>query len=105
MSVEPGTCLAVDVRAEGPASATGRVGVDVGVVDGDLVLRLARPELRSRDESRSFRDLRFARYAGRQVALRLAAWALDDEPSPTAVIAGARLHRCGDGAPWGFGRR
>ncbi|MBK7579797.1 MAG: hypothetical protein IPI67_06260 [Myxococcales bacterium] len=103
LTIEPGSCLALDVRAEDPPAGSGRIAVDVGIVEGDLVLRLERPELGAFDPPRSVKELPLERFWGKKVELRLATWALDDAPSPTAVVAGARLHRCGDGAPWGFG--
>lgn len=101
----PGSCLALDVRAEDPPPDPGRIAVDIGIVDGDLVFRLERPELGSRDVPRSFKELSLERFWGKQVELRLAAWALDEHASPTPVVASPRVHRCGDGAPWGFGAR
>lgn len=105
LQVARGSCLALDVRAEEPPPDAGRIGVDVGIVEADLVLRLARPELSASDPPQSLRDMPLERFWGKRVELRLAAWSLDERAAPTAVVAGARVHRCGDGAPWGFGGR
>lgn len=105
LAVTEGSCLAMDVRAEDPPAGAGRIAVDIGIVETDLALRLERPEIAATDPARSLMDLPLRRFWGKTVELRLAAWSLDDRPAPTAVVASARMHRCGDGAPWGFGRR
>lgn len=105
LSVAPGSCLAMDVRAEDAPAEAGRLAVDIGIVDGDFVQRLERPELAATDPARSLKDLPLERFYGKRVELRLASWSLDERPRPTAVVAAARLHRCGDGAPWGFGKK
>ena len=69
--------------AEDPPPDPGRIAVDIGIVDGDLVFRLERPELGSRDVPRSFKELSLERFWGKQVELRLAG--VDHMHAGTAV--------------------
>lgn len=103
VEISAGSCLAMDIRNEDPSHGASRLAVDVGVVDGEMVTRLTRPELAGTDPPASYKEVSLERFWNRSVALRIASWSLDDAPPGMAVIAAMRIHRCGDGAPWRFG--
>lgn len=99
LAVQAGECLAYDVSSEGGGSEVA-TSVEVALLVGNVSVRLSRDHVRA-GQSVSHKDVQLAEVAGRTLELRMAAWGLD--PTPTAIIARLRKHRCGDGAPWGFG--
>lgn len=96
-------CLAADLMVPAPWSGVP-FSVDVGVLEGDVVHRRTRPAVWREEQLVRVRDVDLRAFAGRDVQVRFAARPLTRTVwEGTAVVARPRLHRCGDGAPWGFG--
>lgn len=93
------SCVALDVSVEGPAGA--KASVDVGVLEGRRYVRFFRDTMSAGAPVEEHRDLPLQRWERRAVALRVTTQRLEGA-SAKVIIARPRVHRCGDGAPWGF---
>jgi hypothetical protein len=89
-----GTCLAFELFAEGAAEVSP-IAVDIGFLHGRHVVRLAREVLHGGEKPWTFRDIVLDEYAGRAVAIRVAAWSVDGSSPLLGVVKRPRLYRCG----------
>lgn len=99
VDVAKGACLAYDLGLEGQAG-TPPSAIEVSLLDGNVSLRLTREHV-GPGTSVSHQDVPMTELEGKRASVRIAAWGVD--PSTVALISRLRIHRCGDGAPWGFG--
>jgi hypothetical protein len=97
-----GSCVALDVGAAGPPGGDA-VAVDVGIVHERRYVRFFRSYHRPGEKLQELRDLPLERWGGQSVSLRIVALATGSGAPSPALVARPRVHRCGDGAPWGFG--
>lgn len=99
IDVREGTCLAYDLGLEGRAG-TPPSAIEVALFRDAVSLRLSRDHV-GPGVTRSYRDVSLSELYGKRAEVRIAAWGAD--PSTVALLSRLRVHRCGDGAPWGFG--
>lgn len=99
VEVSEGSCLAYDLGLEGPAG-TPPSAIEVALFHQNVSLRLTRDHV-APGGAKSYRDVSLSELTGKQAEVRIAAWGAD--PSTVALVSRLRVHRCGDGAPWGFG--
>ncbi len=99
IDVREGTCLAYDLGLEGRAG-TPPSAIEVALFRDAVSLRLSRDHV-GPGVTRSYRDVSLSELYGKHAEVRIAAWGAD--PSTVALLSRLRVHRCGDGAPWGFG--
>lgn len=92
-------CLAYDLSVDAAAGAPPP-SIELSLLHDKVSVRLSR-DIINPGESRSHRDMSLAELRGQSAEVRIAAWGPD--PSALALVSRLRVHRCGDGAPWGFG--
>ncbi|HMR75719.1 MAG TPA: hypothetical protein PKD61_11410 [Polyangiaceae bacterium] len=101
LRVPAGSCLAVDLRAEAP-STTPRLDLELGVLEAGQYVPLIRGSPAGAEAELHFEDAALEEWWGRHVQLRFLARGDAAPGTAWGVFARPRLHRCGDGAPWGF---
>jgi len=95
-----GDCVALTGRRIPKSEHSAGAALDVGVLYGADVARLARVQLGPEGDEIQLTDLPLGEWDGLWVKLRLATWTLSDDEAPQTRVERLRVHRCGDGAPW-----
>ncbi len=93
-------CLSFDAAAKDDADG---VAIAAGVLAGGVYVRLARPEL-APGKAEVFRDLPLREWAKQRVLIAFEALPLGTGRGSVGFVFRPRMHRCGDGAPWPFGK-